>query len=119
MSSLLGKLDLFARKGDTAQKIEIEIYISDENGNFNQNPEDLAGYQFYLEIRKSNLKVKELSLGNGLSINGDTLIIERIPEVDLSAGDYTYALKMIMPNGDKETFLKGKYTVENELVETS
>lgn len=116
MSCQIGKLDLCVRHGDTAQKIDIEIYFSDSEGNYQEVPENLTGYKFFFEIRNGDSVVKAKSLTSGLSSQGSTLTINQIPEINIEAGSYTYAMKMIEPNGIITTFLEGKYDVKKEIV---
>lgn len=78
---------------------------------------ELADYEFVMEIKSVCGKVvRRLTLDNGLCVCNNRVFVDKIKKEDLSAGLYSYAIKMRKTNGEYKTFMKGKYNVEKELV---
>lgn len=105
------RFDLSFREGDTSPAWSMRFL--DERA----ERIALADYQFYMEIRDISGQRQELrTLGSGLSVVGNRLIIEKKPQENLQSGVYTYALKMHTPTGERITFLEGKLTIKKILV---
>lgn len=111
MSCNLANFDMCLRTGDTTRPWSFSI-VNEIGG----TPLDISNHKFLYEVRKGNKTMRRLTEGKGLSKNNETLTVNRILIEDLPNGDYSHALKMINPNGEIDTILKGTLKVQPELV---
>ncbi|UOH77679.1 hypothetical protein MT996_10790 [Ornithobacterium rhinotracheale] len=108
------RLDLVFREGDTSPAWTINLLDGDGKS------VDISGFQFYMETQDLNGNRQELrTIGRGLSIEHNNLIIEKKQRENLPDGIYSYALKMKKNNGDIITFLEGKLTIKKLIAHES
>lgn len=76
---------------------------------------DPASMEFYIELRRSGKDPIFFKMGQGLSIEREELLWEFGDELQIEAGTYNYAMKIVMEN-HPYTILKGKFSIEPEIV---
>lgn len=111
MGCNLANFDICLRTGDTTSSWSFSL-MNEIGG----KPLDISKHKFLYEVRKGNESMRRLTEGEGLSKDKETLTVNRILIEDLPNGDYSHALKMINPNGEINTILKGTLRIQPELV---
>ncbi|MFU2119665.1 hypothetical protein ACQ1Q1_06685 [Ornithobacterium rhinotracheale] len=110
----IARLDLVFREGDTSPAWSMN-FLGDDDREI-----DINGYKFYMEIRDLNGNRQEIrTIGRGLSVERNNLVIEKKQRENLPSGIYSYALKMEANSGDIITFIEGKLTIKKLIVHES
>lgn len=108
--TIFEQLNLCDRDGDSSTAFKVSF--EDQNG----DPIDITNYEFYLEVRAMGRQVIRRTLGDGLRIEDNALVIERVDTLELAAGRYSWAVKYKSPDGEVVTFIDEAYMVREEKV---
>ena len=112
--------NIYGRKGDA--RLPINLRFKDVNGNLM----DISTYNFAIQIKEKDGTVVASATTN--SPSGTIITLERVVEdnstiswkfgtsLNLEAGVYTYAIKMIDNLSQPSTIIQGDFIVEQELV---
>ena len=120
MSCNIYTRNIYGRKGDA--RLPINLRFKDVNGNLM----DISTYNFAIQIKEKDGTVVASATTNPQS--GTIITLERVVEdnstiswkfrtsLNLEAGVYTYAIKMIDNLLQPSTIIQGDFIVEQELV---
>ena len=112
--------NIYGRKGDA--RLPINLRFKDVNGNLM----DISTYNFAIQIKEKDGTVIASATTNPQS--GTIITLERVvgdnstiswkfgTSLNLEAGVYTYAIKMIDNLSQPSTIIQGDFIVEQELV---
>ena len=112
--------NIYGRKGDA--RLPINLRFKDVNGDLM----DISTYNFAIQIKEKDGTVIASATTNPQS--GTIITLERVVEdnstiswkfgtsLNLEAGVYTYAIKMIDNLSQPSTIIQGDFIVEQELV---
>ena len=112
--------NIYGRKGDA--RLPINLRFKDVNGNLM----DISTYNFAIQIKEKDGTVIASATTNPPS--GTIITLERVvgdnstiswkfgTSLNLEAGVYTYAIKMIDNLSQPSTIIQGDFIVEQELV---
>ena len=112
--------NIYGRKGDA--RLPINLRFKDVNGDLM----DISTYNFAIQIKEKDGTVVASATTNPPS--GTIITLERVVEdnstiswkfgtsLNLEAGVYTYAIKMIDNLSQPSTIIQGDFIVEQELV---
>ena len=112
--------NIYGRKGDA--RLPINLRFKDANGNLM----DISTYNFAIQIKEKDGTVIASATTNSQS--GTIITLERVvgdnstiswkfgTSLNLEAGVYTYAIKMIDNLSQPSTIIQGDFIVEQELV---
>ena len=112
--------NIYGRKGDA--RLPINLRFKDVNGNLM----DISTYNFAIQIKEKDGTVVASATTNPPS--GTIITLERVvgdnstiswkfgTSLNLEAGVYTYAIKMIDNLSQPSTIIQGDFIVEQELV---
>ena len=112
--------NIYGRKGDA--RLPINLRFKDVNGNLM----DISTYNFAIQIKEKDGTVIASATTNSQS--GTIITLERVvgdnstiswkfgTSLNLEAGVYTYAIKMIDNLSQPSTIIQGDFIVEQELV---
>lgn len=118
--ALAGIFNITLERGVTFHREFVYEYDADGNGTL--TPVDLTDATAELQVRKnksSAVKLLDLSVGSGISVNGPTgTITVEISDEDTDGIDFNvgyYDLKVIYPGGTEERILQGRFAVSREV----
>ena len=120
MSCNIYTRNIYGRKGDA--RLPINLRFKDVNGNLM----DISTYNFAIQIKEKDGTVVASATTNPQS--GTIITLDRVvgdnstiswkfgTSLNLEAGVYTYAIKMIDNLSQPSTIIQGDFIVEQELV---